>query len=229
MLRTRHSDMNSAAGCGRLPSERGEIGGTICGAVFGLLLSLALLGACAVGPQARDGVAGYDFGLPRADREASPRLQHDLLVAAPAAPAWMDNTGIYYRLAYQDASRPQAYAQSRWVMPPAALLGQSLRASIARASKAAVFTPADGARADYTLRLELEEFSQVFDTADKSRAVVRLRASLIRNRGVVAQQGFSVERAAATPNAEGGVRALIAASDEAGNALIDWLAANMKR
>lgn len=194
-----------------------------------LLLSLALLAACSIAPQSRDGAASYDFGLPRADKEASPRLQHDLVVAALSAPAWMDNTGMYYRLAYRDATRPQAYAQSRWVMPPAALLGQRLRASIARASKAAVFTPADGARADYTLRMELEEFSQVFDAADNSRAVLRLRASLIRNRGVVAQQAFSIERAAATPNAGGGVQALIAAGDEAGNSLIDWLAANMKR
>jgi cholesterol transport system auxiliary component len=194
-----------------------------------LLLSLALLAGCAIAPQSRDGVASYDFGLPRTDKEANPRLHHDLVVAALSAPAWMDNAGIYYRLAYQDATRPQPYAQSRWVMPPAALLGQRLRASIARANKAAVFTPADDARADYTLRLELEEFSQVFDAADKSRAVVRLRASLIRSRGVVAQQGFSIERAAATPNAEGGVQALIAASDEAGNGLIDWLAANMKK
>jgi cholesterol transport system auxiliary component len=193
-----------------------------------LLLSLAVLAGCAI-PQARDGIASYDFGLPRSDKEANPRLQHDLVVAALTAPAWMDNAGIYYRLAYQDATRPQAYAQSRWVMPPAALLGQRLRASIARANKAAVFTPADGVRADYTLRLELEEFSQVFDAPDKSRAVVWLRASLIRNRGVVAQQGFSIERAAATPNAEGGVQALIAASDEAGNGLIDWLAANIKK
>jgi cholesterol transport system auxiliary component len=193
-----------------------------------LLLSLAVLAACAL-PQARDGTASYDFGLARSDKEAGPRLQHDLVVAAVSAPTWMDNSGIYYRLAYQDAARPQAYAQSRWVMPPAALLGQRLRASIAGASKAGVFAPADGARADYTLRLELEEFSQVFDAADRSRAVVRLRAILIRNRGLVAQQSFGVERAAATPNAEGGVRALIAASDEAGNGLIDWLAANMKK
>jgi cholesterol transport system auxiliary component len=194
-----------------------------------LLLSLALLSGCALGPQSREGTANYDFGLPRADKETAPRLQHDLAVAAVSAPAWMDNTGIYYRLGYQDATRPQAYAQSRWVMPPAALLGQRLRAGIARASKAAVLTPADGVRAEYTLRLELEEFSQVFEAADASRAVVRLRASLIRDRGLVAQQSFGVERAAATPNAEGGVRALIAAGDEAGNALIDWLAANMKK
>lgn len=194
-----------------------------------LLVSLVLLAACALGPQSREGIANYDFGLARADKEAKPRLQRDLVVAALTAPAWMDNTGIYYRLGYQDPTRPQAYALSRWVMPPAALLGQRLRASIARASQAAVFTPADGARADYTLRLELEEFSQVFDAADKSRAVVRLRASLIRNRSVTAQQVFSAERAAATPNAEGGVQALIAASDAAANGLIDWLAVHMKK
>jgi len=193
-----------------------------------LLLTLALLAACSA-PQSREGMASYDFGLAATDKEANPRLQLDLVVAAVSAPAWMDNANIYYRLAYQDAARPQPYAQSRWVMPPAALLGQRLRAGIARASKAAVFTPADGVRVDYTLRLELDEFSQIFDAADKSRAVLRLRASLIRNRSIVAQHSFSTEQAAATPNAEGGVRALIAASDAAGSSLIDWLAANMKK
>ena len=192
-------------------------------------LSLAFLAACAIGPQMREPVASYDFGLSRSGKDASPRLQQDLTVAEVSAPAWMDGPGLYYRLAYQDAARPQAYALSRWVMPPAALLTQRLRAGIAQASKAGVFTPADSVRTDYVLRLELEEFSQVFDAEDKSRAVLRMRASLIRARGVVAQQGFSIEQAAATPNAEGGARALIAASDEAGNKLIDWLAASMKK
>ena len=114
-------------------------------------------------------------------------------------------------------------------MSPAALLGQRLRAGIARASKAGVFAPADGVRAEYTLRLELGEFSQVFDAANSSHSVLRLRATLMRMHDVVAQQDFDIERAAATPNAEGGVRALIAASDAAGEKLVDWLAANMKK
>ncbi|MBE0619049.1 MAG: membrane integrity-associated transporter subunit PqiC [Burkholderiales bacterium] len=194
-----------------------------------LLLSLSLLASCAIGPQTREGMVNYDFGLPPAGKEANPRLQQDLIIPGVTAPAWMDNSGIYYRLAYQDAARPQAYALSHWVMSPAALLGQRLRANIARASTAGVFVPADGVRADYTLRLELEEFSQVFEAADRSRAVLRLRASLIRQHGIVAQQVFNVEHAAATPNAEGGVRALIAASDAAADKLIDWLAANLKK
>ncbi len=193
-----------------------------------LLLTLALLAGCALGPRAREGIASYDFGLARSDQAARPRLQQDLIVADVSAPAWMDNSGIYYRLAYQDPARPQAYALSRWVMSPAALLGQRLRSSIARASKAGVFTPADGVHAPYTLRLELQEFSQVFDAADRSRAVLRLRASLVRQHEVVAQQGFELDRAAATANAAGGVRALVAAGDAAGEKLVDWLAANMK-
>lgn len=194
-----------------------------------LLLSLSLLAGCALGPQTRQGAAAYDFGLARTDQDARPRLQQDLIVAEVSAPAWMDNSGIYYRLAYQDAARPRPYALSHWVMSPAALLGQRMRTGIARASSAGVFQTADGVRAAYTLRLELEEFSQVFDAPDRSRALLQLRASLIRQRGIVAQKVLSVERAAATPNAEGGVRALVAASDEAGEKLIDWLAANMKK
>ena len=194
-----------------------------------LLLSLALLAGCAMGPQTREGMASYDFGLARTDKDANPRIHRDLVVAEVAAPAWMDNSGIYYRLAYRDPTRPQAYSLSHWVMSPAALFGQRMRANIARASSAGVFMPADGVRADYTLRLELTEFSQVFDSTDSSRAVLQLRASLVRQRSVVAQQNFSIERPAVTPNAEGGVRALIAASDEGGEKLIDWLAANLKK
>ena len=194
-----------------------------------LLLLLAVLAGCAIGPRAPEVVANYDFGVPGTDKDASPRLQRDLTVADVSAPAWMDNPGIYYRLAYQDATRPRAYALSRWVMPPAALLGQRLRATIARASKAGVFAPADGARAAYTLRLELEEFSQVFDAADRSRAVLHLRASLMRQRELVAQHTFSIEQAAATPNAEGGVRALISTGDAVGGRLVDWLAQNLAK
>ncbi|MHB8667927.1 MAG: ABC-type transport auxiliary lipoprotein family protein [Burkholderiales bacterium] len=194
-----------------------------------LLLLLALVSGCAVGPHAREGMTNYDFGLPRADKDAHPRLHRDLIVAAVSAPAWMDNSGIYYRLSYQDAIQPRAYALSHWVMPPAALLGQRLRAAIARSSTAGVFAPADGARAEYALRLDLEEFSQVFDAANSSRAVLRLRATLLRKRDAVAQQDFAVEHAAATPNAEGGVHALIMASDAAGEKLVDWLALNLKK
>jgi cholesterol transport system auxiliary component len=45
---------------------------------------------------------------------------------------------------------------------------------------------------------------------------------------LLAQRSFSVERPASTPDAEGGVRALIEASDEAVDQLVDWTVASLK-
>jgi hypothetical protein len=44
-----------------------------------------------------------------------------------SAPAWLDSPSITYRLAYLDAARPQAYADSRWVASPAELIAVRLR------------------------------------------------------------------------------------------------------
>jgi cholesterol transport system auxiliary component len=90
-----------------------------------------------------------------------------------------------------------------------------------------VVSAADGARTDYALRVELEEFDQVFDAADKSRGVVVARASLVStsNRTLVAQKSFTFERAAASADADGGVRALAAAGGELVDAIVVWTAA----
>jgi ABC-type uncharacterized transport system auxiliary subunit len=48
------------------------------------------------------------------------------------------------------------------------------------------------------------------------------------NRSLIAQRGFSVEHPAKTPDAEGGVRALIVASDEAVDQLIGWTVGALK-
>jgi len=170
--------------------------------------------------------ANYDFGPPPEGRQAA-RLRHALLVHDVSAPAWLDSPFIYYRLEYQDATRPQAYADSRWVSSPAELLTNRLRRQLV-ASGGGIIQPGDDARVRYALRVDLEEFIQVFDTPGKSRAVVRFRASVIGNRSLTAQRGFSVERPAKTPDAEGGVRALIGASDEAVDQLIGWTAQQLK-
>jgi cholesterol transport system auxiliary component len=171
-------------------------------------------------------VTQYDFG-PMPPRNA-PGLGHSLLVYDVNAPAWLDSPFIYYRLAYQDAARPQAYADSRWISSPAELIGGRVRGRLAASEKGGIVHPADGTRASYALRVELDEFTQVFDAPGKSRAVVRLRASVLGKNALLAQKSFSVERAAATPDAEGGVRALIAASDEALDQLVAWTVASLK-
>ena len=196
--------------------------GCLCVIVCALLASAA----CSLAPSGRDEVAAYDFGTAAA-REGGPRLRQPLLVYEVSGPAWMDTASIHYRLAYRDASRPQAYAGSRWVMPPAALLTIRLRQRLAGAG-GGVILPADGLRTPVALRVELDEFTQVFDAEDRSRAVVRLRASLVGARALIAQKGFSVDQAAASQDAEGGVRALTAASDEVLEQLLDWVAASLR-
>jgi len=137
-------------------------------------------------PPAQTPAAVYDFGLqPPAGVPAAsaisgqPQPWASLLVAEVAAPAWLDSQAIQYRLAYHDSAQTHSYANSRWAAAPAALLTQRIRSRIAAVTHSGVVSAGDGVRADYALRLELEEFAQVFDTVEQSRAVVRLRASLV--------------------------------------------------
>ena len=172
-------------------------------------------------------VVQYDFGPAPAGKPAQ-GLQQPLLVYDVNAPAWLDSPSIYYRLAYQDAARPLAYGNSRWVSSPVELITGRVRGRLAASGKGGIIRPADGTRASFALRVELDEFAQVFYAPGQSKAVVRLRASILGRSALIAQQSFSVERPAATPDAEGGVRALISASDEAVDQLVTWTLASIK-
>ena len=161
-----------------------------------------------------------------------PRLKGCAVELKPGKPWPWPRSGanaIVYRLNYQDAARQLTYANSRWAAPAAALLSQRLRAQLAAASDGGIVNIADSARADYALRVELEEFSQVFDTAEASRAVVIARASLVNvaRRTMQAQKTFTFEKPAASANAEGGVRALADASSELIDAIVAWTAASL--
>lgn len=188
-----------------------------------------LLAGCSAGPVTRDTPVAYDFGPQREESVVAKTVRASVLVNSVAAPAWLDTSAVVYRLNYQDAARQQAYANSRWVTAPAALLTQRLRSRVAAVSEGGVVSPADGARTDYALRVELEEFTQVFDATDKSRGVVIARASLINTakRTLAAQKSFSFERAATSADAEGGVRALAGASGELVDAIVAWTSSSI--
>jgi cholesterol transport system auxiliary component len=197
---------------------------------WALALATALLAACSLGPATKDVPATYDFGAQR-NHPGEPKIRASLLVHGIAPAAWLDTPAVVYRLNYEDGARQQAYALTRWAAPPASLLAQRLRARLAAASESGVVSLADNARADYALRVELDDFSQVFDSLEASRAVVVARASLVDTvrRTVVAQKTFSIERAAPSANAQGGIRALTAAGDELIEAIAAWTAANLAR
>lgn len=197
---------------------------------FLVVAAITLIG-CA-GPRSVAPVAVYDFGSQRfstdvnsSETAESLGLAGSLLVAEAAAPAWLDSTAIQYRLAYDDLAQSHAYASHRWAGSPASLLTQRIRNRIAGLSHGTVVSAADGARTDYLLRLELGEFTQVFDTPDQSRVVVKFRANLIdrATRSVVAQRSFNIEQAAPSPNAKGAVHGLTNSSDKLIGDLIGWL------
>ncbi|MDB5808496.1 MAG: hypothetical protein JWN94_618 [Betaproteobacteria bacterium] len=190
-------------------------------------VGLAMLAACSLGPAQKDAAPAYDLGAAPASAD-QPRIRASLLVHAVAAPSWLESSAILYRLKYQDDARQLAYANSRWAAPAAALLTQRLRARLAAAADGGIVSIADSARADYALRVELEEFTQVFDSVGASRGVIVARASLVNvaRRNLIAQKTFSLTQPAATANAEGGVRALASASDQLVEAITTWTAAN---
>jgi cholesterol transport system auxiliary component len=191
------------------------------------LVCLAL-GACAIGPQAVPAPDSYDLGPPRAHTPQAPLIRATLALPGITPPAWLDHQGIIYRLSYQDAARPQAYAHSRWSAPPAQLLTQRARSRFAAASTGVV-PGEDGTRADYVLRIELEDFSQSFDAVKQSRVSARARATLVRlaDRTLLAQRTFAVVREA-EPDAPGAVRALAEAADAMIEEMLAWIAERLK-
>lgn len=154
-----------------------------------------------------------------------------VVLAEVDAPPALDGSAVLYRLGYSDVQQLRPYALARWSMPPAQLVRQRLREHLGQ--RRSVLTPSQGMAGQsplLVLHVELEEFSQMFDTVDHSTGLVRLRATLGRTAGgrvggqeLVAQRGFVVQRAANGADAVAGVRALTAAVDAAIAEVDQWL------
>ena len=162
-------------------------------------------------------------------KRSNPALAGTVLIAPVRAPAWLDDTGIVYRLLYEDALRTHSYATSKWGAEPVSLLTDRLRSRFASLAQGVV-APGFSARSDYTLRVELEDFSQHFDEPSQSRVLVRARATLLDSEGrkLLAQRVFEVERPAA-PNAPGAVKALTEATAVFLEDVASWAAENAKK
>ena len=181
-----------------------------------VLFATLLLGACFGGANNSTPLTTYDFGMP-ASRLATDDVWSKMALEIKA-PYWFDSIHIQYRLAYEDPLKLRDYAGSRWAGAPAQLLGQRLRQQLGVASSTS------NTAVDCLLRLDLQEFSQVFDAPQQSRGVVHGSASVLdAKRRIVATRPLAVEQAASSGDARGGVVALVAASDETGRQLAAWL------
>lgn len=149
-----------------------------------------------------------------------------LQVARVEMPPWLQGEGMYYRLDYGNHQRIAAYANSAWAAPPAEMLEQLIRNTLAAdGGWQAVIGPGSDAQPQFILRVDVADFSQVFATPQASFGVLDATATLVdaRNATVIAQRSFHLRIAAPSVDAAGGVAALGAASRDFVSKLRTWL------
>ena len=192
------------------------------------LLAGAVLSGCSALPDKPVRPDVYDFGPGAVALAAVVPGLATIALGEVEVGAALDSSALQYRLAYADAQQLRPYAQARWSMPPAQLLRQRLREHLGQSR--AVVSPGEGgleAAAPLQLRVELQEFSQLFQSPTSSVGLVRLRASVVRptaqGERLLAQRSFVVQRGAASHDAVGGVKALAQASDAAVAEIEQWL------
>lgn len=197
------------------------------------LAGLALAGCSSLPkPPARQTM--YDFGPAPAAPEPAAGERPPLVLPDVEAEGILETPALLYRLGYEDPHALRPYAYARWSAPPTQLVRQRLREVLGRDravldnSGAATLARRGGERPP-VLRVTLEEFSQLFDSAQQSRGIVRLRCTLLQVSGgaerLVAQRGFEAERPAPSADAAGGVRALTTAIDAVAMDIARWLPA----
>ena len=197
------------------------------------LFGLILLAGCSALPEPPVRPVLYDFG---------PGQQAPAGAQAPLPPLALETvdhaslpdgvSAVYYRLAYADAQQLRPYQAARWSQPPIQLVRQSLQARLGqRRTVIGVAGALAGARANgqppAVLRVELEEFSQVFASAQHSDGLVRLRATLTQpsalGENLLAQRLFIVRQPATRPDAQGGTQALAQATEQVAREVAEWL------
>lgn len=180
----------------------------------------------------------YDLGpLPGSSAAAASTPADPLVLADVEASGVLEGTGMLYRLDYLDDHQLRAYAQSRWSHPLPQLVRQRLTDQLGR--DRVVLGPSDAAAlarassVNRVLRLELQEFAHHFDSPESSHGQLRLRATLQQPGAaagrVLLQRMFVVSRPAPSGDAAGGVRALAAALDTAGDEIAQWLRESARR
>ena len=195
----------------------------------------------------------YDFGpgaVPASAAQPAPALPAIALADVAGAGSADTSTAVLYRLAYADARQRLPYQMARWSLPPAQLVEQDLRAQLgqrravlrtedglaaARSANSDGSASSDGVAAlnglggsqPDVLRVRLEEFSQVFSSAQDSVGLIRLRATLTEptaaGEKLHGQRLFVVQQPARSADAAGGTRALAEASTQVAQELAQWL------
>ncbi|SFD69956.1 ABC-type transport auxiliary lipoprotein family protein [Paracidovorax konjaci] len=208
---------------------------TTASGLWGIVAAAALLAGCSALPAPPVRADVYDFGpgllaTAPADRRAPlpPIALPEVAVTGPVE----GSTAVLYRLAYDDPRRLRPYGQARWSQPPAQLVQQALRDQLGLRRPVLMgdegaMQLVEGGKPPAVLRVEIEEFSQVFQSTTASTGVLRLRASLADStqagEKLVAQRVFIVQKPAPTADARGGTHAMSEAAAQAAQEVEAWL------
>jgi cholesterol transport system auxiliary component len=193
----------------------------------------AAIAGCAA-PERPQRATLYDFGPGPVAVPTAAATQPTIVLADLETSSGLENSALLYRLSYADANQLHPYALSRWNTSPLLLIRQRLREQLGR--DRAVLDPSEsaglarvGGALPRVLRIDVEEFSHLFDSPSQSWGVLRLRASLFEStpagERLLAQRSFAARQPARTHDAPGGVRALASATDALSEDLRQWLAA----
>jgi cholesterol transport system auxiliary component len=159
----------------------------------------------------------YDFGLP-VERLTEDGRWSNVVAARHQGAAMVDSRDIEYRLLYENPLNLRRYAASHWA---------GRRDHCCRSGCGSNWVWGGGSGQTSVaclLRVELQEFSQLFDTPQRSRGLLQGQRQYARpRRQIIAEREFAIERPAPTADARGGVSALVATSEELGRQLAAWL------
>jgi len=135
------------------------------------------------------------------------------------APSWLASSAMQYRFEPGNPLERRFFATSRWAGMPA----EMVEVVVSRVIQTEPAANGSGCR----LRLDLDEFIQRFETAEKSSGLIEIRASLLAPRTdvIVAYRAFVAESPAPSADAAGGVVALRAGVNSLTLQLADWLTA----
>lgn len=196
------------------------------------------LAGCSALPTPPPRAVQYDFGpgaLQPSTDPAQPARPPVALADIEAAGKAEASSAVLYRLAYSDARQLRPYQSARWSQPPTQLLQQALRTRLGerrpvlRADDAQGAARTDGVNGSQPdiLRIDLEEFSQVFSSPTESRGLLRLRATLVEptaaGERLLGQRVFTVQKPSPSADAAGGTHALAEAAGQVAQELAQWL------
>ncbi|MHB1566438.1 MAG: ABC-type transport auxiliary lipoprotein family protein [Acidiferrobacter sp.] len=151
-----------------------------------------------------------------------PQATVPILLRVRAVP-WLTGTTIHYRWAYQDPTAVYAYAENRWLAPPAVLLAARLRATLGPAPVATAPPPL------YRLVVTIQSFSQDFETPSTAHVHVQIEGRLddASNGQRLAVDDLNWRRPC-PPSARGAIAGLSKLARQASRVLAAWAVAHAR-